>query len=274
MNLFRKNKTENWVIKLFKITDKKIAENFDMEKCILLTIDSISQFSDLKATDFDINYKDSKKTLNGFKKALKKHNEIVYSFVGFGSNKTNTYFTLNNPMLNWNEKPEKSSIDISIQIASEFVELNSIEQIAEKLIKSFDFEYGYITKLPSNYDSGTEGKIRKSLFTTRVESNQFENIWTFHLVGILEGFIKRIYQINYLNKSHFSELETKQLILKYGNKEKISEKISKWTLSLDEIKSLENNEQIRKISIITTKLEFLKNEKAKNFKRKMELKKA
>ena len=34
--------------------------------------------------------------------------------------------------------------------------------------------------------------------------------------------------------------QTKQVILKYGNKEKISENISKWTLSLDEIKSLKD----------------------------------
>lgn len=273
MNFFRKNRTENWVIKLFKITNNKIAEDFDMESCILSVINSISQKTELKATDFDINYKDSRKTLNGFKKALKKQKEIVYSFVGFDSNKTNTYFTIDNPMLNWTEQPENSSINISIQIAREFADLNTIELTAKDLITSFDFEYGYITKLPSNYDSGTERKIKKGLFSTSIEVNETDHVWTFHSVGMLDGFIKRLYPVNYLNKSHLSDLTTKELILKYGIMENISENICKWTLNSEEIESLKNNEQIQKISIITNDFEFLKTDKAKLFKDKMELKK-
>ncbi|WP_405568914.1 hypothetical protein [Winogradskyella sp. Asnod2-B02-A] len=274
MNFFGKNRAENWIIKLFKITNIKTAEQFDMESCVLSTIDLISQKTELKATHFDINYKNSRKTLNGFKKALKKQKDIVYSFVGFNSNKTNTYFTVDNPMLNWTEQPENSSIDISIQIASDLAELNTIELITKNLIGSFDFEYGYITKLPSNYDSGTERKIKKGLFSTSVEFNEIDHAWTFHSVGILDGFIKRLYHVNYLNKSHFSDLITKELILEYGITENISDSISKWTLSTDEIESLKNNEQIRKISILTDDLGFLKTEKAKIFKGKMELKKA
>ncbi len=273
MNFFRKNRTENWIIKLFKITDNKTAEQFDMQYCILSAIDLISQKTKLEATYFDINYRDSSKTLNGFKKALKKHKEVVYSFVGFDSDKSNTYFTISNPMLNWNEQPENSSIDISIQIANEFAELNGIEQITKNLITSFDFEYGYITKLPSNYDSGTERKIKKGLFSTSVEVNETDHAWTFHSVGILDGFIKRLYPVNFLNKSHFSDLTTKELILEYGITENISDCITKWTLSTEEIDKLKNNEQIRKISIITDNLGFFKTEKAKVFKEKMELKK-
>ncbi|MDF1698564.1 MAG: hypothetical protein P1U56_22120 [Saprospiraceae bacterium] len=273
MNFFSKNTTENWIIKLFKITDNKTVEQFDMESCILSTIDSICQKTELKATDFDINYKDSRKTLNGFKKALSKQKEVVYSFVGFNSDKTNTYFTVDNPMLNWTERPENSSINISIQIAREYAELNTIERITKNLITSFDFEYGYITKLPSNYDSGTERKTKKGLFSTSVEVNEMDHAWTFHSIGILHGFIKRIYPINYLNKSHFSDVLTKELILNYGNTENISDNITKWTLSPDEIKFLKNNEQIQKISILTDSLDFLKTEEAKVFKGKMELKK-
>ena len=274
MNLFGKNKTENWIIKLFKITDNKIAGEFDMENCILSTIDSLSQKTDLKATDFDINYKDSKKTLNGFKNALKNQKEIVYTFVGFNSDKTSTYFTISNPMLNYTEQPKFSKIDISLQISSEFLDQNSIEQITEQLIINYDFEYGYITKLPSNYDSGNERKIKKGLFLTDIKVNEIDHAWTFHSVGILDGFIKHLYPVNYLNKSHFTDLLTKELILKYGIVENISDSISKWTLSPEEIDTLKNNEQIKNISIITSDLGFLKTEKAKVFKDKMELKKA
>ena len=104
MNLLQKNKPDNLIIKLTKITDKESAAKFDMESCILATIDSITQQTDLIATDFDINYKSSRKSLNGFKSELKNQKEVVYSFVGFDSDESNTYFTISNPMLNWTEK--------------------------------------------------------------------------------------------------------------------------------------------------------------------------
>lgn len=274
MNFFKKNRTKNWIIKLYKITDNKTAEQFDMQSCILLAIELISQKTKLKATDFYINYKDSRKTLNGFKKALEKQKEVVYSFVSFNSDKTNTHFSINNPMLNWTQKPENSFIKISIQIASELAELKMIELTTENLITCFDFEYGYITKLPSNYDSGTERMIKKGLFSTSVEVNEVDHAWTFHSVGILDGFIKHLYQINYLNKSHFSNLRINELILKYGILEKISDNISKWTLNSDEIDILKNNEEIQNISIITSDFRFLKTDISKVFKDKMKLKKS
>ena len=274
MKLFGKNKTENWIIKLFKITDNKTAVNFDMVNCILSTIDSISKFSNLKATDFDINYRNSRKTLNGFKKALQKQKEIVYSFVGFDSDKSNTYFTISNPMLNYTEQPNNSKVDICIQVSSEFIEKKNIEWLTEKLIESFDFEYGFITKLPENYDSSTERKVKKGLFSTSVRSHENDGVWTFHSVAILDGFIKRLYPINYLNKSHFNDSSIKEIISKNGHTKKISENITKWTLNLEEIEKLKTYQQIKEISILTPELEFLKTEKAKAFKDKMELKKA
>lgn len=271
MDFFRKNRTENLLIKLFKITDNKTAKQFDMESCILSTIDSITTITDLKATNFDINFRDSRRTLTGFKKVLKINKEIVYGFVGFDSEKTKTHFTISNPMLNWTEQPENASIDISIQIACQFIDLTSSELIAEKLFKAFNFEYGYITKLPSNFNSETERKIKKSLFSTSVEINEIDHAWTFHSVGILYGFIKQLYPINYLNKSHFIDSTIKELILEFGKIENITQEISKWTLGSEEIVILKNMEQIQNISIITPDLRFLKTKKAKLFNIKMEL---
>lgn len=275
MKLFgKKKKTENWIIKVFKITDNKTAESFDMINCILSTIDSISQFSNLKATDFDINYRDSRKTLNGFKKALKKQKEIVYSFVGFNSNETSTYFTISNPMLNWTEKPENSFIRISVQIPSEYIEQEFIEDIAERLFKNYDFEYGYITTLPVNYDSSTERKMKRGLFSTSVKSDKSDAVWTFHSVAIRDGFIKRLYFTNYLNKSHFNDSSLKEVISNNGITKNVGKSIRKWSLNSEELEKLQTHEKIKNISIITPELEFLKTEKAKGFNDKMKLKKA
>lgn len=274
MNLFKRIKAENWVIKLFKITDSQSALKFDMVNCILSTIDSINQRTDLAATDFDMNYKDSRKSLNGFKKALKNQKEIVYSFVGFEPDKTNTYFSISNPMLNYTEQPQNSAVKICIQVSSKFADQESIENLTEELTKTFGFEYGYVTKLPANYDSGTERKIKKGLFSTSVEVNDKDHAWTFHLVGILSGYIKSLYPLNYLNKSHFNESHLKELTLKYGTLENVSDRIFKWSLNSEEFNDLKKEKQIRSITIITDDLEFLKTDRAKLFNDKMKIKKS
>ncbi|WP_194532857.1 hypothetical protein [Zobellia nedashkovskayae] len=204
---------------------------------------------------------------------MKKQKEIVYSSVYFGSANSNTNFTISNPMLNYTEKPNNSKVDICINIGFEFTSQNSIENIAEKLIESYEFEYGYITKLPEDYDSITERKIQRGLFSTSVRSHEHDGVWTFHSVAILDGFIKHLYPINYLNKSHFNNPSVKEIIFKNGHTKKITENITKWTLNLEEIEKLKTYERIKNISIVTAELEFLNNEKAKGFKDKMELKK-
>ena len=274
MNLFKRNTAKNWILKLFKITNSQSAEQFDMESCIISIIDSINQNTGLAATNFDINYKDSRKTLKGFKRELKNQNEIVYSFVGFESDKTNTYFSINNPMLNSIEKPTNSALKTCIQVSSEFADQKSIENIAEELIKTFEFEYGYVTKLPANYDSETERKIKKSLFSTGVEVNNTDQAWTFHLVGILDGYIKSLYPLNYLNKSHFNDSHFKERVLKYGTLENITDMVSKWSLNSDELDDLQKDKQIKSKSIITDDLEFFKTDEAKSFNDKMKIKKA
>lgn len=274
MNLFGKKKADNLIIRLFKITDKNAAEKFDMEDCILSVLNSLTQHSDLVATDFSINYNTSRKTINGFKKALSKQKVIVDSFVGFDSDKTNTYFSISNPMLNWSEQPKNSTIDLCIRVTPEFMEKSSLDKIAEKLIEKYQFEYGYRTTLPSNYSSVTERKIKKGLFFSSSKITKIDHIWTFHLVGILDGYIKKIYPVNYLNKSHINDLATNKLITNYGVTQSITENILKWTLHREEFDKLKDNEQIKKISIITSDLAFLKTEKAKIFNDKMELKKA
>lgn len=272
MNLFQSKKHYNWIIKLFKITDIHSAKSFDMENCILLTIDLIHQNTHLNSSDFDLNYTISKKNLKGFQKALKSQKEIIYGYVGFNSKEKKAYFTTNNSMLNLIDQPQNSAIDIIIQIPCDFIEQKSIENIAKELLNEYDFEYGYITKLPSNYDADTERKIKKGLFSTEIEINEFDHAWAFHLVGINEGFIKEVYPINYLNKSHFINTSIKKLITQNGTTENISEYVTKWTLSSEELESLKVNQDIKKISIITPDLEFLKTKKSHEFNTKMNLK--
>ena len=66
MNFLKKKQTENWIIKLFKLTDQNSAEKFDMESKILLCNNLIEERTELKSENFDINYQSSYKTKKGF----------------------------------------------------------------------------------------------------------------------------------------------------------------------------------------------------------------
>lgn len=244
MNFLKKIQTEIWVIKLFKLTDQNSAEKFDMESKVLFCNNLIEERTELKSENFDINYQSSYKTKKGFEKALKSKKEIVICIVDFNSDKTDTYFSIDNQMLNLTEKPKKSTIDFCLQIKAEFVNEKTILELNKNLITELDFDYGYTTKLTSDFDAGTERKIKKGLFSTSVKILDKDFKWSSEKTNILNGAIKNLYPINYLNESHFTSPEKKKIISEFGELEKINDKIYKWNISNSEIEKLKNTKRI------------------------------
>ena len=172
------------------------------------------------------------------------------------------------------KKPENSFVDICIQIASNLIDSEKVDKIANGLIGHFDFDYGYITRLPWNFSSLSERKIKRGLFSHSSDVNETDHAWTFHKLGVLDGFIKRIYPINYLNDSHSNSIPLKKMISDFGTIENVTADIFKWTLNSKELDHLKTNAEINEISIITPGLEFLKTDKAKVINKKMKLRNA
>jgi hypothetical protein len=50
-------------------------------------------------------------------------------------------------VLNYFEKPEKSSIDFMFCVSSDLLDSNQVQHIAESLVNISDLDYGYITSL-------------------------------------------------------------------------------------------------------------------------------
>ncbi|MDX6748133.1 hypothetical protein SHK09_15150 [Polaribacter sp. PL03] len=245
MKFLKKNRTKNWIIKLFKLTDQNSAEKFEMESKILFCIEQIEKITGITAKAFDINYQSIYKTKSGFKKALKSNKELVYCFIDFDSKKTETYFSISNQMLNLKEKPEKSTIDFCLQISTEYCNEKSIIEFNRILITELGFDYGYTTQLYSNFDSGTERKMKKGLFSTSVKIIEKDHIWTSNKINILNGAIKNLYPINYLNKSHLSNSEQKKIISEFGNLSEVNNRIYKWNLTdldIDKLKKTKRTE--------------------------------
>ena len=243
MKFLKKKRTKNWIIKLFKLADQNSAETFDMESKIIFCIQQIEKITKLTAKSFYLNYQSIYKSKSSFEKALKTNKEIVYCFVDFDSEKTDSYFSIDNQMLNLTDKPEKSTIDFCLQISTKYCDENSVLELNKILIEGLSSDYGYTTKLNSNYDSLTERKIKKGLFSTSVNILEKDHIWTSTKINILNGTLKNLYPINYLNESHLSNPEQKKIISEFGNLSEVNNRICKWSLTDLEIEKLKKSKR-------------------------------
>lgn len=243
MKFLKKNRRKNWIIKLFKLTDQNSAETFEMESNILFLIEGIEKLAGLTAKSFDINYQSAYKTKSGFENALKSSKELVYCFVDFDSEKNGTYFSISNQMMNSTDKPEHSTIDFCLQMNTKYCNEKSIMEFNKALIDKLNFDYGYTTQLDSDFDSGTERKIKKGLFSISIKILEKDHIWTSKKTNILNGIIKNIYPINYINGSHLTNSEQKKIISEFGNLSKVNNRIHEWSLTDLDIEKLKKTKR-------------------------------
>ncbi|UOK41631.1 MULTISPECIES: hypothetical protein [Flavobacterium] len=254
-----------YLIKLYKITDQNSAEKFPTSKLISESIDELKSLIEIPPTDFELNYSKKYKSLKTFETALSK-SEVIYSYVGFDTEKTKCYFTVDNSMLNYTNKPKNSTIELYMQFDEKYFNNNAIK-ICQSLINNFGFEYGFIHRFPKNIDGDTEKKIKRGLFSSGIEITENDLIWQFHSIGINHGYIKKLYNYNFLNKSQFENSMIKEQLEKYGKNEFISPNMLLWKISDEELKKLINVTSIKKNTIDAPVEEniFLKDDKAKIF---------
>lgn len=270
IRLIRRKEKGKWIIKLFRIVNQESASRFNMVTCIVETVDMLQHTLNLLAIDFEINYQISRKSYKGFKKVLQNQTEIVYCSVKFKSENHSALLTISNHMLNWTKKPEYSSIDIVIELPEEKIDQSKSEVLAEELAREYKFEYGYCMIIPMNYDSTTERKLRNGIFSKEVMIDDSDIAWEFHKLGIREGYIKKLYPINYLNKKQLQKLSIGNFLQNYGELESISNDLYKWILPFEDYDFIRKNESIKQLSIITDNLAFLNTGIAKIIKQKME----
>ena len=146
MSIFGRKDRQHYFLELYKISDQQSASDFDTQELVLQAVELLENLTGVKADNFSLNYSSkSYKTIRGFKSQFQRYKEVVYCYVGFNSNETNTYFTVSNPLLNYlknAKRPDNSAIDISFQVDENLIGDIKIQTLAEQLIKKFPFEYG------------------------------------------------------------------------------------------------------------------------------------
>uniref|UniRef100_UPI0040483BBC hypothetical protein n=1 Tax=Roseivirga sp. TaxID=1964215 RepID=UPI0040483BBC len=272
MGIFGRRDRQHYFLELYKITDQQSASEFDTQGLVLRAVELLESFKKLKADNFSLNYSDkSFKTIKGFKSRFQKYSEVVYCYVGFDSNKTNTCFTVNNPLLNYlknAKRPNHSTIHIFFQVDADLVEISEIQLLAKELINNFSFDYGYLHKFPTNKFLG-EKRVKKGFFSTSVSVDEIDLLWRNHQIGILHGYLKKLYFVNYINKNQASNPEISNLINSYGETEQISDDILKWKLRDDEFQTLIALADLLNSCIVTEDLRFLDNPVASQLKAQM-----
>lgn len=274
MKIPNRKKSHFYILKLFKITDRQSAKAFPMRKAVLETIENLKNLTSLAPTHFNVNYSKDYKTFKGFEAALKKMQEIVFAFVEFDTDKTKCSFVADNAMENYSSnKPLNSSIDFYIQFGETYYDDEKVLILCKELFERFQFEYGYIQKFPDNVYGGNEREFKGGLFSKSVTISEIDHIWTFHSLALRFGNFKKLYNINFLNKSHFEDPELKQLISQFGTGRFITPNIIMWLISATEIEMLMKMPDIKKriVQLDQTDNEFLKSDDAKAFNKMMKI---
>ena len=273
MRLFKRNIDHFSILKLFKITDQVSSETFPMKSLILDTIESVTKLTNIQPTHFNLNYSKDYSGLTGFKSALSSISEITFCQVSFAHADKKCMLMIANPMVNQTKKPINSSIDIYIELPIGFSDDDRLITLANDLLINFEFDYGYIHQFPQGYSVVTERKMDGGVFSKSDSVTDFDNIWTFHSVGMNRGYLKNFYSINFLNTSHLDNQPLNKIVSSFGIKKRISDKILMWTISNEDIDILKKLPTVKKYVIESAKSEneFIKSEVAKSFYALMKL---
>jgi hypothetical protein len=272
MGIFSLNKKYYHAIKLYKVVDGLNAQSFPSSQLTERLVIYFNQTFGSTPDFLNVNYGREFKTFDGFNKALKKKSEIDQIYVAFDSAQTNCYFSFSNPVTHSKKKPLNSMIELVICLGDQFFNTEKSKQLVKELLQDYDFQYGYIQRFEKNVSYATERKMKVNFLYTSSNGHPIDRVWTFHSVGIQHGYLKKLYNINYLNKSQFEDKDLKILIDSFGTKEMLNENILCWTISDNDIEELMKQSimQIKLIQFDLDKNLFVQSDDAKKISLLME----
>lgn len=275
MKLFSKKHKRYRILKLFKIVDFKTATLFDLKGILNYSLSILEDAIGVSPNYYDVNYgekewRTSKAFLNGLKKY--KNKDIVYLMAGYSDSRS--HVLIDNPILNYSNPPNISSIDVSIAIESKFFLETKINEYLRNFYVIASFNYGYIIDLNEDYDFNDENKMSKGLFSTKTNTKESARIWQFHMLGIRYGYLKKLYPVNIINSSHKSQPVIKKLLEDgIGRLQRLNEDLDLWFL--DSNSFIEANNHLRSspyfIADEKSSYLFLESEDAKKFYAEMKL---
>ena len=225
------------VLNLYRIVSLEEARAFDVGKLLSSVIEKLDDATGAHPNSFDINYRDVRKTTKTFLKAIDKRKEVVFACAGYGAGRPLLSFS--NHLLNSTEPPPLDSIDLTIDFYAEHP-IETLYSIVSKAAETLEFDYGYIAKLPVTHDSLTERKVKRSLFglSESISITASDHFYSKHIPAVKHGYLRSLYNHNFLNDSHLSNIHIDALIKDgIGRLSQFNDGITLWSLEDDEIPS-------------------------------------
>jgi hypothetical protein len=223
---------------MFRVVLKEQAFGYDTKLLIDTILSILSNNFKTDPTDYYITgpYPDDGwKTKNGFLKAVERKN---YKNICHLILSTDFYsFSFQNWLLNDMKPKDKDYQAIEFSINEKLCDYEKMEQIYSELETAFPPNYAVIFKLPTNYMSSTESKIKDGLFSYSVAKNPKENIWRQYIDKVDGAILKDIYPISFINESVFTSDSFQDNIVSknIGTLLPRDRSLRKWTLKADEI---------------------------------------
>lgn len=277
MKIFKKKQLYK-VIKLHKIVDIEQGKNIKIHDIIECCLDLLHSTQQSYPNDYEINYGQKEwKTKKGFDNAIAKIKRTNIAILMASFSKSSTYFIVSNNILNVVESsiPNKSKVSVEIVLPSSSVDINEMISFFKDLYAFFQYEYGYVVELTEDFSFITERKKKKKLFGNEVSVQEIDKVWRFHSVGINYGFLKNIYPVNILNKSHITQPIINQCLTdKIGSLKQINKNLSLWLLNDHELDHVKDRFKKSKYLIADKEslAYFLETEEAKRFHEMMKFK--
>ena len=254
MKLFKKNIGNNRLLKLYKSVTRSEAELYDTKGLIELLL---AEFDNLKLNlnSFYITGPypgDGWKTKKGFltgltKKGFKNVHHLTIS-------DSNELMGLN--FENWSHnrtiEVDSDAIVFELMFDENLITDQALISLGKRLNEVLHFEYGYVFT-QSKSRSISEGKIKNGFFSYSEKENPEFQKWSRYESATKSGFIRDIYEINFISPKHFENEELSKVMKSLGQLEN-HDGYSIWMLSTNEVEQAIN--QLKTSSLLVKNESF------------------
>ena len=267
VKLFKKNKGSNRLLKLSKAVTQSEAESFDTKSLIELLL-SIFQSWELQLNSFYITgpypnqgWKTKEGFLNGLKKKDYKHihhliisdfeNQLFLDFENWSHNRT--------------IEVESDSISFELMTDKNLLTEEELISFSSKIYPILNFEYGYIFEQSKKY-SIDEAKIKNGIFSVSTAQNPNYEKWLKYQSATKYGYLRSIYEVNFLSPQHLENEQLKSTIDSFG-KLVHHENLNIWKLERSEVEQCLT--RLEKSNYLVENSEFNKTEMFEHINREI-----
>lgn len=207
---FLRRRKENIVLNLYLIVDVDGARRFDGLEIIRTALRGLGLSAAVQPQKYCANFTKEWRTWDSFVSGVIGLPALTYADVSFATNGYALHYS--NSLVNFSEPPELGSVHLGISIPEAANSLEHVLSLAKTLCRSAPFEYGYVSSLAGNVLQFTEQKIKKGIAGSSVRVDRRSTIWEYHLAAVRSGFLRSVYPVNLINKSHLENVSIGRLL--------------------------------------------------------------